>query len=199
MVRNMMDELDVTARKRQIRKQILARRNEMPFPERVGKSRWICDTLMHTDNYRKTGFLLAYVDYQSEVITKPLLEAALMEGKSVFVPKVEGEDMEFYQINDLSQLTEGYKGIREPVGGMVFDCQEEEPLMVMPGAVFDKQRHRIGYGKGFYDRYLEHLAKRNINVHTMALCFACQMLDEIPYEEHDIRPDMILTEEGMYD
>lgn len=80
-------------------------------------------------------------------------------------------------------------------------------MMWMPGAVFDKERHRIGYGKGFYDRYLsrltglekENCCKRSAELHltTAALAYSCQVLEQIPYESHDIRPDMLITEKGL--
>ena len=80
-------------------------------------------------------------------------------------------------------------------------------MMWMPGAVFDKERHRIGYGKGFYDRYLDRLTglekenccKWSVELHltTAALAYSCQVLTLIPYEKHDIRPDMLITEDGV--
>ncbi len=199
MGKNMSARHDVIAAKRQLRKETLACRDAIPLCERIEKSRHICEMILQMECYRQADALLAYVDYQSEVITKPILEAALLERKPVFVPKVEGEEMAFYQITDLSELVEGYKGIREPAGGRAFDRQAKEAFILMPGAVFDKHRHRIGYGKGFYDRYIAHLAQMEVDFHLVALGFSCQMHEEIPYEEHDIRPDMIMTEEGIYE
>lgn len=192
--------------KKALRKQILSVRNGMPPALREEKSCIIIQTLTDMELYRKAETLLAYVDYQSEVITTHLIQQALQEGKQVFVPKVLGDEMEFYRITNMGSLAEGYKGIREPAGGQLFSMIASRlqgkaaniPLMLMPGAVFDEAGHRIGYGKGFYDRYLKRLMEKDIPVHTLALCFACQMLAKIPYEEHDIRAEMVLTEEGLY-
>lgn len=199
MEKNIRIKSDTAIEKQNIRKRILALRDEMPLTVREEKSRRMQETLFSMELYRKTEVLLSYVEYQSEVMTTPLLKAALAAGKKVFVPKVTGEDMEFYRISDLKALAEGYKNIREPTEGEAFAGQCEDALMLMPGAVFDRYRHRIGYGKGFYDRYIERLLQTEIKLHTLALCFSCQVLDEIPYEEHDIRPDAILTEEAFYE
>lgn len=199
----MTGDFDIKKEKQKIRRQILTLRNRMPSSQREEKSREILRTLTDTSVYQQADILLTYVEYQSEVMTTPLIQQALSEQKQVFAPKVVGEDMVFYRIDGMDSLTEGYKGIREPVSGEIFSYQKAESkgrtiLMLMPGAVFDTARHRIGYGKGFYDRYLECLSKETMEIHTAALCFSCQMLEQIPYEEHDIRPEMVLTEKKRY-
>lgn len=107
--------------------------------------------------------------------------------------------MAFYQLTGMNDLREGYKGIREPISGPVFGAQPDtgETLLLMPGAVFDENCHRIGYGKGFYDKYLKWISEKGITVQTLALCFECQVLSEIPSETHDIRPQMVLTERKL--
>lgn len=189
---------NILAEKRSLRKQILKMRDEMPFAVRSAKSKQILSTLSKTELYRKADRILFYIDYQSEVMTTPLITQALAQGKRIYLPKVTGNEMAFYRIDDIENLAEGYKGIREPMGGALFEENAAAALMIMPGAVFDKSRHRIGYGKGFYDRYLERMREKNIKIATVALCFECQMLDAVPYEIHDILPDMILTENNIY-
>lgn len=182
--------------KRKLRKQILALRDAMPIEEREEKSRRITEMLISMPLYKESDALLIYVNYQSETETTDLVNRALADGKRVFAPKVFGETMEFYQMTGMDDLRKGYKGIREPVSGRIFDAETDtgHTLMLMPGAVFDENCHRIGYGKGFYDRYLKHISEKGISVHTLALCYECQVLPEIPFEEHDIRPQAILTE-----
>lgn len=203
----MGEKQNIKEAKRNIRKQILAIRNEIPLKLREEKSNQILQTLYGLECYKEADVILAYADYQSEVITTPLFIKALLEEKQVFAPKVSGEDMEFFQISDMADMAEGYKGIREPVSetGFMdrisyFRTLGEIPkmLMLMPGAVFDKEHHRIGYGKGFYDRYLKRLMEASINVYKIALCYECQLLNEIPHENHDVRADMIITENGIY-
>lgn len=191
-------------KKKKLRKQVLALRNKMTKEDRNLKSMQILNTLYPLTIYQRSGIILTYVEYQSEVMTTPLIESALSENKQVFVPKVTGNDMEFYQINSLSELSEGYKGIREPESfktpfALKGSYDKTRILMLMPGAAFDKAHHRIGYGRGFYDRYLAHLSTSGLSVYTAALCYECQLLAQIPHDIHDIRPNMIITEERIYD
>lgn len=185
--------------KRKLRKKILALRDAMPIAEREEKSRRIMETLISMPLYREADTLLTYVNYQSEVNTTDLVNRALADGKRVFAPRVSGETMEFYQITGMGDLQTGYKGIREPVSGRLFGAEADtgHTLMLLPGAVFDEKCRRIGYGKGFYDRYLKCISETGIFVHTLALCFECQVLSEIPAEKHDVRPQMLLTEKRL--
>ena len=185
--------------KRKLRRQILALRDAMPMAGREEKSRRILETLVSLSLYKEANTILTYVNYQSEVNTTDLVNRALTDGKQVFAPRVSGETMEFYQMTEMKDLQKGYKGIREPVSGRLFDAEADtgHTLMLMPGAVFDEKCHRIGYGKGFYDRYLKCISETGIFVHTLALCFECQVLSEIPAEKHDVRPQMILTEKRL--
>lgn len=196
--------MTVAEEKKTLRKQALALRNKLSEEERHKKSGRIIQTLSSLDCYKHSDIILTYVEYLSEVSTTPCIKRALSENKQIFVPKVTGKDMDFYRIGSLSQLSEGYKGIREPwdittpfTGGGDYD--KADVLMLMPGAVFDRFHHRIGYGMGFYDRYLEYLYTSGISVYTAALCYECQMFSEIPYDIHDRYPDIIITEERIYD
>lgn len=191
--------------KKKIRRQILSLRDQIPPALREEKSLLIAQTLFSMQCYQQADVLLVYVDYQSEVVTAGIIDKALAEGKQVFVPKVTGDDMEFYRIFDRTSLVEGYRGIREPSDGQIFSVGPDQnrdqgtvPLMLMPGTVFDRARHRIGYGKGFYDRYLHRLTQAGMKIYTAALCFACQVVGQVPHEAHDIRPDMVVTENGTY-
>lgn len=189
--------------KKHIRKKCLSLRDEISLKLREEKSDKIIGALCGLEQYKKADIILTYVNYQSEVITTKLIERALADKKLVFAPRVSGDEMEFYKIDGIDSLTEGYKGIKEPVGAEAFfdkigslDLNEVNsvPLMIMPGAAFDREGHRIGYGKGFYDRYLNRLIDAGINVHKIALCYECQLLDNIAHEEHDVCVDMVVTE-----
>ena len=193
----------------------------MPQTEREEKSEIIRQKLYQMPIYQKADVILAYVDYQSEVSTTPLIERALAEGKKVYCPTVQGEEMDFYRIMGLNELQEGYKGIREPIPEIkrkfdpeamnaykkVTDTEKQlytekkveekqQILMLMPGTGFDKNRHRIGYGKGFYDRYLEKYQKCQLK--TIALCYEVQMVEEIPAENFDRKVQCIITEQKLY-
>ena len=116
-----------------------------------------------------------------------MLEQALADGKRVAVPKVYGEEMKFIYLTDLSQVSAGYAGIPEPISdGPVAD--DETALVLMPGLVFDPQGHRIGYGGGFYDKFLS----REPRHPTVALCYDFQMVDQLETERFDIPVDLVL-------
>ena len=180
--------------KKRLRKQILALRDAMPADEREEKSRRIAEMLVSMPLYDGTDILLTYVNYQSEVDTTDLVNKALADGKRVFAPKVSGETMEFYQLTGMEDLQEGYKGIREPVCGKMFDAEtvKGQMLMLMPGAVFDEECHRIGYGKGFYDRLLTQISATKIGV-----AYHFQIVDDIPVEPHDVPVDMVITDKAV--
>lgn len=214
-----------TLSKSMIRRQILARRDQLEPKIKTCYDREIRKRVFGHSVYQKTQIVLAYASYRSEVDTTELIRQALADGKYVFVPKVAGEEMEFWQIMSLEDLCSGYKGIPEPrtdisfpewidaQGIGTYTAQENiteqrrtlcQAMMWMPGAVFDRNKHRIGYGKGFYDRYLArwfHSARllsgenrREIPLTTMALAYSCQVVSRLPYEGHDILPDLVITE-----
>ncbi|MCM1124260.1 MAG: 5-formyltetrahydrofolate cyclo-ligase [Eubacterium sp.] len=202
--------------KQDIRKKILAVRDSIPAMEKTRYDDEIRKRILTQSVYKKTQIILAYASYRSEVDTMALTRQAFKDGKDVFMPKVSGDDMEFWRITVLEDLRSGYRGILEPQESVSFPdwiAKKDRGnvchvMMWMPGAVFDKERHRIGYGKGFYDRYLYRLAQqRNENgfvcgaemhLTTAALAYSCQVLERIPYEPHDVRPDMVVTEETSF-
>lgn len=200
--------------KGEIRRQILAVRDGLLPEERRRLDREIGEKVLSHPAYREAQIILAYAGYRSEVDTMPLIRQALTAGKIVFAPKVAGEEMEFWQILSVGDLHDGYRGIPEPEERMALpewlQRQGEtvcKAMMWMPGAVFDRERHRIGYGKGFYDRYLARLrstavcqadGRTGLHLTTAALAYACQIVMRIPSEAHDIRPDLVITEAALY-
>lgn len=180
--------------KKALRKQILTLRDELAPKERQRASLLLTERICGHQWFYLSDVILGFVSYGSEIDTTGILQEAIAGGKQVFVPKVTGEDMIFYRIRSLEELEEGYKGIREPVGNTeVFEycCeQSEKVLMLMPGAVFDKKRNRIGYGKGFYDRYLAD--KEALQLRTIALGYSCQQVDSLPCDEWDIKPYQVI-------
>lgn len=191
------DGKDLAEEKKRIRREALSVRNILSPKLRQEKSSNILQTIYEIEIYKMTDVILCYVDYQSEVITTPLIERALADGKKVFCPKVSGDEMEFYRIMGMDELKTGYKGIKEPVGGHGF-LDFRKALVIIPGVSFDRNCHRIGYGKGFYDKYLTRLSERGVDVYMLGLGYECQLVDKVPCEAHDIVLDMLVTEENIY-
>ena len=174
--------------KRLIRKQIFAARKQCSDAQVEEWSHQITDQVLKLSEFVKAKHILAYADYNHEVMTRYIIEEAWKAGKEVAVPKVVGKDMVFYRLTDFSQLEPGYFGIPEPVRGEI--VKWEDALMVMPGVAFDSGNNRVGYGGGFYDRYLE----KHPGLDTVALAFDFQIKDQVPCEITDICPQVIVTE-----
>lgn len=129
-----------------------------------------------------------YMPTGNEIDTSDIIQFCLENGKRVAAPRVEGESMEFYYFKDASELQQGAFDIWEPIG--TEKLTDEESLMIMPGVAFDLNCNRIGYGNGFYDRYLS----RHPQMTTIALAYEFQIVGKIKQEIHDVRPEMIVTE-----
>lgn len=196
-----MEEAD---KKKRFRREALAVRDSIPEKMRQTYSEAIIKNLTARSCYQQAAAVLLYISFRSEVETASLMKQAFADGKAVFVPKVSGQEMEFFQISGWEDLAEGYRGIMEPMGGRLYtdwvsQCQGAEhshTLICLPGAAFDKKCHRIGYGGGFYDRYLGRLLKNSKDTPCCmaALAFSCQIFEEIPWEAHDVCPKEIVTE-----
>lgn len=211
------------AEKKRLRAAALAKRDGLTAQQRRRYSDSIIKNLTSLPCYREADAVLMYISFRSEVDTIPLIERAFAEGKAVFAPKVDGKEMEFYRIFSQSDLAAGYRGILEPVGGQsiaewISDRIGQCVLICMPGAVFDRARHRIGYGGGFYDRYLGRLLQnkecmdmahlqtgtdtvktrqKSAAFSTAALAYDCQIFEKIPWNAHDICPARIITETSI--
>lgn len=184
-------------RKSVIRKEVLQRRRLLDDAERQKAKFLLTERILGHQWYYLSDTILGFASYGTEIDTSEILEDALKCGKKVYLPKVVGEDMLFYRVNNMDDLQEGYRGIPEPKGNSeFFDAsllQEQDfnhVLMLMPGAAFDRMRNRIGYGKGFYDRYLQ--GKGALQLRTIAVGFNCQMVEEIPADEFDIKPYQVI-------
>ena len=178
--------------KKQIRKQIFAARKAHTDALIEEWRRMMADRVTTLPVYKVAKRILGYADYNHEVMTGFIIEAAWRDSKEVAVPKVVGQDMVFYKLTDFAQLEKGYFGIPEPARGEI--VQWEEALMIMPGVAFDKENHRVGYGGGFYDRFLE----KHPQIRRVAVAFEFQMLPEVPTEPTDISPEIIVTEKSAY-
>ena len=176
--------------KNEVRQLIKAYRQKLTDEDVKIQSRLIIDRLKKSDIYKTSENVFLYISYNREVDTYMLLSQCFMDGKKVYAPKVLSKtDMEFYCIQNEHDLVSGYMGIMEPSDS----CEKADTrdgLFIMPGLAFDYDFHRIGYGGGFYDRYL---SEDNTFIKA-ALAFDFQLLESIPYEEHDLKPDYIITQ-----
>ena len=173
--------------KKELRRSIREQKRAMTEEEIVSRSEKLAQLFYANDAYKNAKTIYGYMPYNQEVRTVPMLEQALKDGKRVAVPKCYGDEMKFIYLDDLAKVEKGYANIPEPIAdGPVAD--DTTALVLMPGLAFDPQGHRIGYGGGFYDKFLA----AEPNHPTLALCYEFQMLPSLETEEHDIPVDYVL-------
>lgn len=173
--------------KQELRRAIRERKRAMTEEEIVERSNALAEKFYNSPAYQAANTIYGYLPYNQEVRTVPMLQRALDEGKRVAVPKVYGEEMRFIYLEDLTQVSKGYAGIPEPIADAPV-AEDKEALVLMPGLAFDPQGHRIGYGGGFYDRFLA----QEPHHPTLALCYEFQMQAHLDTEEFDIPVDTVL-------
>ncbi|MBE5881140.1 MAG: 5-formyltetrahydrofolate cyclo-ligase [Lachnospiraceae bacterium] len=182
--------------KKQIRKDMLAKRETLSAHERLEMSSEIISRLKQLPEFLQAKQILIFAGYGSEPDTLPFIEECVAGGKKVFCPVVLGDEMEFFEITDTEQLRTGYKGIPEPEPSEErrYRAQEKD-LMILPGVAFDFSGNRIGYGKGFYDRYLA----KSFSGEMTAIAFSFQILEKerIPAEATDRTVHCIVTEKDV--
>lgn len=173
--------------KQALRKAIREKKRAMTEEQICEASLRLGELFIRSEMYQQAKTLYGYLPYNQEVRTTAMLQQALSDGKRVAVPKIYGDEMKFIFLDDLSQVEKGYSGIPEPIkDGPVAD--DPTALVLMPGLAFDAQGHRVGYGGGFYDRFLE----KEPNHPTIALCYEFQMLPELPVQEYDVPVDCVI-------
>ena len=173
--------------KKELRRTIRDRKRAMTEEEITQRSARLGALFAQSDAYKAAKTIYGYLPYNQEVRTVPMLEQALRDGKRVAVPKVYGEEMKFLYLGDLTQVAKGYAGIPEPIADEPV-ADDKTALVLMPGLAFDPEGHRIGYGGGFYDKFLA----AEPDHPTLALCYEFQMLPKLDTEEHDIPVDTVL-------
>ncbi len=173
--------------KQELRRAIQERKRAMTEEEIVERSNALAEKFYNSPAYQAASTIYGYLPYNQEVRTVPMLQRALDEGKRVAVPKVYGEEMRFIYLEDLTQVSKGYAGIPEPIADAPV-AEDPRALVLMPGLAFDPQGHRIGYGGGFYDRFLA----QEPHHPTLALCYEFQMQAHLDTEEFDIPVDTVL-------
>jgi 5-formyltetrahydrofolate cyclo-ligase len=182
--------------KQVLRRELQRMRDSIPSDEKKGLDRLIQDHVLHWEGYRSATTLFCYVSFRSEVDTIPIITESIRQGKIVTVPRINLDTGNMYALivkDTDTSLQEGAYGILEPVQS----CQELDyqclELIVAPGLAFTLTGERLGYGGGYYDRFLKIYSHATI----CALTYDRMMLDEIPIKDHDIPVDYVITESGV--
>lgn len=178
--------------KNQIRTSALTVRSHLPEQVRTVYSRQINKFLMESEITAENQYFYCYAPLHSEVDITEFTKYLIKQGKHIALPKVYGEKMCFVEVKDLdSQLQKGTFQVMEPVSDT--EVLWEQAVVLVPGAAFDLSGNRIGYGKGYYDRYFSNRSCRlkiGVTYHEM-------IIDHIPAEPHDLSVDMICTQRAL--
>jgi 5-formyltetrahydrofolate cyclo-ligase len=179
--------------KESVRK-ILRQKKEAMLPEeRLSKSQRICRHLMNVISDGET--VMVFTSKEKEVNTRPLIMALFGQGNPVVVPIIVKEDysLRLSYLRDFSALVPSTFGVPEPIGSEIPAAADDIDTIILPMLGFDRKGGRIGYGAGYYDRFLS----KNPGLRKIGIAFACQEVDNLPVDENDIRMDAIITEDGM--
>lgn len=175
-------------------RQILRQRKDAMIPEdRLMKSRRICHHLMEIIEDGET--VMVFTSKEKEVNTKPLILALFRQGNPVVVPIIVKEDvsLRLSYLRDFSALVPSTFGVPEPIGSEIPALAEDIGTIILPMLGFDRRGGRIGYGAGYYDRFLS----KYPGLRKIGIAFGCQEFDGLPVDENDIRMDSIITEDGI--
>ena len=178
-----------------LRNEIIKKRDTLSQDERKLKSSRILDQLLLTKEYMMAREIFTFVSFGTEVDTYGLILNALVSGKKVYTPKIIAKGkMEFYEITSFEDLSPSKLGILEPTTNLLGMLKKEDnnQVMIMPGVAFDLEGNRMGYGGGYYDRYLS--INSDCQLPRIAICYEIQMVDQVPVEEFDQKVDIIITE-----
>lgn len=158
---------------------------------RSTQSAEILATLESHPLFRAAHVVLIYHSLKDEVDTHDFIDKWSRE-KIMLLPVVKGDELEIRRYTAPENMAKGPFGIGEPTGRAFTDYDSIE-LAVVPGVAFDRQGHRLGHGKGYYDRLLPRLKR----AYMIGVCFPYQIISQIPAEEHDIRMDEIISTQGQ--
>lgn len=173
--------------KKLLRQMIRQRKRQMTEEQIVRASEMLAEKFYATQQYRQAKTIYGYLPYNQEVRTVPMLQRALDDGKKVAVPKVYGDEMKFIYMTDLGLVEKSDMGIPEPVADGP-EGDDPTALVLMPGLAFTVNGDRMGYGGGYYDKFLA----AEPNHPTVALCYEFQIVESLPTRDHDIPVDAVL-------
>jgi 5-formyltetrahydrofolate cyclo-ligase len=184
----------IQARKRQLRRLILALRRGLPAAERLTRSRLIWDRVARLACYQRADLVLAYMAFDHEVLTDGLIRQAMASGKHIVLPIVQADrqQLALYAVEDFDRdLAPGYRGILEPRPRRARAVAPEAlDLALVPGVAFDMWGGRLGFGAGFYDRLLGRLGE----VPKLGMAFDFQVIPRLPQQPHDVTLDAVVTD-----
>lgn len=175
--------------KAELRKQVLQEMKAIPRQQKQAMDQVLTEYFLHHPFYQEAKTIATYLSFPHEFQTQELIEQALKDGKKVLIPKTYPKGRMDFVVYDPQQLVKTSFGLLEPQGDLEVVDASQIDLIHVPGLAFTMEGYRIGYGGGYYDRYLKHFPG-----HTLSTVYPCQIQDFIP-ENHDIPVQEVLIDE----
>ena len=175
--------------KSELRKQVLQEMKAIPRTQKVTMDLALTERLLQHPFYQEAKIIATYLSFPHEFQTHELIEQALKDDKKVLIPKTYPKGRMDFVVYDSQQLVKTSFGLLEPQGDLEVVDASQIDLIHVPGLAFTREGYRIGYGGGYYDRYLKHFTG-----HTLSTVYPCQIRDFIP-EDHDIPVQEVLIDE----
>ena len=176
--------------KAELRKKILQEMKTLSQEQKQAMDRDLTDQFLKHPFYQEAKVIATYLSFPHEFQTQELIEQALKDGKKVLIPKTYPKGRMDFVVYDPQQLVKTSFGLLEPQGDLEVVDVSQIDLIHVPGLAFTTEGYRLGYGGGYYDRYLKHFSG-----HTLSTIYPCQIKDFIP-ENHDIPVQEVLIDEG---
>ncbi len=153
----------------------------------------ICNRVIKQEAYINCKDIVLYMPINNEVNLDIIIQDAFNQEKNIWLPRIINKNMEFYRYTKETELIKGAYGILEPNTEEILK-PNQDTLIIMPGAAFSEDMGRIGYGGGYYDKYLS----KHPYCKTIAVCYNFQVLPMVPIDDYDIRPNMIISDDNIY-
>lgn len=187
--------MHITEQKSALRSAMEQRLSAMPERVKQAESRTICREILR---HIPTGSrVCAYYPLATEADLRPLIQEILARGDAVFLPCSEKDRVVFRRILNLRDLKPGKFSIPEPPAGAPVANPEEIDIVLVPGRAFDRRGNRLGRGNGGYDHWIREQRGKRTTTHMWGVALECQMVADVPYEDHDERLDAIVTPRGL--
>lgn len=189
--------------KEALRENMKKMRDAIPEDQRKIEDAQLLDIITKTALYQEAQSILTYVSFGSEVSTRDLIDRAMKDGKKVYVPRVNGDTMEFYRFEEWKELEESRLGILEPdknpAKRFPYELhisldRAQDCVFIVPGLAFDSHCNRLGYGGGYYDKYLQGFEKRM----TLGIAYSEQIVDRVPVTNKDQSLDLVVTPQRAF-
>ena len=182
---------NVEQKKQELRHKYILIREQIT--EKIEKSKIITSKIMENETFKNAKLIGIYKSLKSEVNTDELIKQSISNGKEVALPRVENNELQFYKITSLNdKLIKSKFGVEEPTKNIEKRVNKNDiDLIIVPGLCFDNEKNRLGFGKGYYDRFL-----KNSNLKTIAICFKEQIVQDttIPITKNDVKMQQIITD-----